>query len=246
MTAVNFPPCNFTLRSNSTECFALIGQFHRPISQSGNHKPPHFNCAMDQAANSSRKAHVALKSTDKLKLLYDLRRGVHQTAASKKYGIDRSTVFKIKRNDTQIRSNAQRNKQPDRKSARQSTSVDVVTALLCWFRQMRGENVPINGPMLLEKTHSLAIQLNFDFQPNPSWLERLKKREHISFQKLHGEKRAANTKGAESWTSQILPSIVERFEPHNIFNADESGLFNKTTPTGSLVEKGKERSGIKI
>ena len=176
---------------------------------------------MDQAANSSRKAHVALKSTDKLKLLDDFRRRVNQTAASKKYGYDRSTVSKIKRNETQIRSDAQRNKQPEGKLARQSTGVDVETALLCWFRQMRGENVPINGPMLLEKAHSLAIQLNSDFQPNQSWLERLKKRENISFQKLHGEKRAADTEGAESWTSQILPSIVEGYQPHNIFNADE-------------------------
>ena len=74
---------------------------------------------------------------------------------------------------------------------------------------MRGENVPINGPMLLEKANSLAIQLNFDFQPNPLWLERLKKQENISFQKLHGEKRAADTEGAKSWTLQISPSIVE-------------------------------------
>ena len=90
---------------------------------------------------------------------------------------------------------------------------------------MRGENVPINGPMLLEKAaHSQAIQPNSEIQPNPSWLERLKKREIFSFQKLHGENRAADTEGTESWTSQILPSIVEVFEPHNIFNADELGL----------------------
>ena len=63
--------------------------------------------------------------------------------------------------------------------------------------------------MLLEKAHFLAIQLNSDFQPNPSWLERLKTRENISFQKLHGGKRAADTEGTDSWTSQILPSIVE-------------------------------------
>ena len=245
MAAVNFTRCNFTLRSNSTEYFALIGQFHRAISQSGNHKPPHFSCAMDQAANSSRRAHVALKSTDKLKLLDDLRRGVNQTAASKKYFIDRSTVSKIKRNETQIRSDAQRNRQPDRKRARESTGVDVETALLCWFRQMRGENVPTNGPMLLEKAHSLAIQLNSDFQPNPSWLERLKKRENIH-SRNYGEKWAADTKGAESWTSQILPSIVEGYERHNIFNADESGLFYKTTPQGSLADKAEERSGIYI
>ena len=96
-------------------------------------------------------------------------------------------VSKIKRNETQIRSDAQRNKQPDRKRARERTGVDVETAILCWFRQMRGEKVPLNGPMLLEKAHSLAIELNSDFQPNPSWLERLKKRENVPFQKLRRE-----------------------------------------------------------
>ena len=179
MAPVNFSLYNFTLRSNSTECFALIGQFHRAISQSGNQKPPHFSCAMDQAANSLSKAHVALKSTDKLKLLDDFRRGVNQTAAPKKYGFDRSTVSKIKRNETQIRSDAQRNEQPDRNRARQSTGVDVEPALLCRFRLTCGENVPINGPELLEKGHSVASQLNSDFQPNPSWLERLKKNARI-------------------------------------------------------------------
>ena len=96
---------------------------------------------------------------------------------------------------------------------------------------MRGEKVPNNGPMLLKKAHSLAIQLNSDFQANPLWLGRLKKRENLSFQKFHGEKRAADTEGAEL---------------HNISNADESGLFYKTTPTGLLVDKGEERSGIKF
>ena len=61
--------------------------------------------------------------------------------------------------------------------------VDVETAILCWFRKIRGENAPINGPLLLEQAHSLAIIMNSDCQPLPPWLERLKKRENISFQK---------------------------------------------------------------
>ena len=56
---------------------------------------------MDQAANSSRKAHVALKSTDKFKLLDDLRRGVNQAAASEKYGIDRQQSPRL--NKTRLR-----------------------------------------------------------------------------------------------------------------------------------------------
>ena len=60
---------------------------------------------------------------------------------------------------------------------------------------MRGENVPINGPMLLVKSHSLAIQLNSDFQPNPLRLKRMKKRENISFQNFpHDSESVSNRK----------------------------------------------------
>ena len=33
-------------------------------------------------------------------------------------------------------------------------------ALLKWFASMRGNNIPINGPILLEKTHEFAKAFN--------------------------------------------------------------------------------------
>ena len=117
--------------------------------------------------------------------------------------------------------------------------------MLTWFRQARSENIPINGPLLLEKAHSIAIQLGSDFVPNASWLQRVKKRENISFNKLHGEKKTANFEGAETWKKDVLPTLLSEYEAINVFNAYESALFYKAMPKGSLVDKNEERSGVK-
>ena len=118
--------------------------------------------------------------------------------------------------------------------------------LVTWFHQARSENIRLNGPILLEKAQSLAIQMNSDFVPTKSWLERLKKRENINSQKLHGNKKAADLEGAETWVSTVLLSVIQDYVPSDVFNADESGLFYKTTPSGSLVAKGEGRDKIKI
>ena len=137
------------------------------------------------------------------------------------------------------------NKQPGKKRVKVSGGEDVQKAMLTWFRQARSENIPINGPLLLEKAHSIAMQLGSDFVPNAYWLERVKKRENISFNKLHGEKKAANFEGAETWKKDVLPTLLSEYEAIDVYNADESALFYKAMPNGSLVDKNEERSGVK-
>ena len=72
----------------------------------------------------------------------------------------------------------------------------------------------------------------------------MKKRENISFSKLHGEKKAATFEGAETWKKDVLPTLLSEYEAINVFNADESALFYKAMPNGSLVDKNEERSGM--
>ena len=42
-----------------------------------------------------------------------------------------------------------------------------------------------------------------------------------------------------------MPSLLQKFKPEDIYNADETGLFNRATPNGSLVYKYKALSGSK-
>ena len=63
------------------------------------------------------------------------------------------------------------------------------------------------------------------------------KRETISHlkKKQHGEKQDADDFSAERWVMEALPDIIKDCEPRNVFNADETGLYWRAIPDGTLA-----------
>ena len=59
-----------------------------------------------------------------------------------------------------------------------------------------------------------------------------------------GEGAEVNPETIEDWKKR-LPSIIERYELKDVFNADETGLFFRGLPERSLVVKKGERKGGK-
>ena len=49
---------------------------------------------------------------------------------------------------------------PWRQRIKTGTYEKLNEALLTWFKSMRGNNIPINGPILLEKAHEFAKALH--------------------------------------------------------------------------------------
>ncbi|KAJ8888559.1 hypothetical protein PR048_008050 [Dryococelus australis] len=92
---------------------------------------------------------------------------------------------------------------------------DVEKALLAWFNQSRGQNVPIIGPMIQEKTNLFAIMLKVDsFKCSIGWLDHFKKQNGITWHKNVGESAT------------------------DIYNADEMGLFYNLMLDRTLAVKG--------
>ena len=65
-------------------------------------------------------------------------------------------------------------------------------------------------------------------------------RHGIAYQKTNGKLESASNSGVSVWQSEILPRLVSKYEPRNIFNADEFGLFFKLMPDKSFVFKGEK------
>ena len=40
----------------------------------------------------------------------------------------------------------------------------------------------------------------------------------------------ADTDSAEKWLSDTLPDLLREYDPDNIYNADETGLYFRATP----------------
>ena len=85
----------------------------------------------------------------------------------------------------------------------------------------------------------LQRNLDDDFMTTSSWIERFKKRNNIHFTKSHSEKIYSICQLLNRG-SQVYPTRSKEFHDDCIYNADETGLFYKAVPSGSLIES---RSG---
>ena len=86
-----------------------------------------------------------------------------------------------------------------------------------------------------------------EFGATVGWLERWKEWNNIKFKKQHGEKQDADDFLAERWVVEVLPDVIKEFyEPRNIFNADETSLYWRAIPEGTLAFKNSEAVGSKV
>lgn len=84
-----------------------------------------------------------------------------------------------------------------------------------------------------------------DFNASNRWLSQFKTRENIAFKKLHGEKKDAYTDAAQQWISNVLPEITRQYNPKDIYNADETGIYYRAIPNSTHVMKNESVSGSK-
>ena len=144
------------------------------------------------------------------------------------------TLERIVANEAEIRQTAATVPDTSRKRKRTGKNEDVESALGSWFSAIRNKKQTVTGPMLMEKSKDFAKRLGSDFTPSTGWLARWKKRMGIKFKRAHGEKNSADVAAAENWLANRLPELLEEFPETDIFNADETGLFYRATPDGSL------------
>ena len=114
-----------------------------------------------------------------------------------------------------------------------------------WFSRMRFLSIPVSGPMIQSKALSIAKELGIeDCSASSGWLHRFKTRHHISGNKISGEKASVCQDTIGSWMGKI-PGILEGYQPKDIFNMDETGLFYCALPDKTLAVKHTDMSGCK-
>jgi hypothetical protein len=75
-------------------------------------------------------------------------------------------------------------------------------------------------------------------------MSRWKCRLGIKFKKARGGV-IDDAVSAEQWKSTKLPNLLQKFCTDDIFSADETGLFYRATPDGSLTYEHETLSGCK-
>ncbi|XP_030050848.1 tigger transposable element-derived protein 4-like [Microcaecilia unicolor] len=155
---------------------------------------------------------------ERIEVLKKLKNGQSQASIAREYGVNPSQISRISKREHQILGDWRSNRNPQRKRKRAGKAEEVEEALLRWFSQ---------------------------FKATVGWLERWKRRNNITFKKQHGERQDADDSGAENWVVSVLPSILNEYAPRDIFNADETGLYWRAIPDGTLAFKQATPTGSK-
>ena len=134
----------------------------------------------------------------------------------------------------------------DMKRLRVGKDVMVENCLIKWFDTVREKNAILSHEMLREKAEDLAKKLGHDdFKATPGWLQRLLKRSGIDHKKQHGEAQSSDFQGMTDWLKDIWPDLHKKYKKEDIFNCDETGLFFRMIPNGTLAFKHDKRKGTK-
>ena len=85
------------------------------------------------------------------------------------------------------------------------------------------------------------MDVEINFKVSNGWFEKFKERHGLSFKKLCGESEEVDAATVNGWRKEQLKSLLEKYEPDDIFTADETALYYKLLPDKSRVLlKGKE------
>ena len=192
----------------------------------------------------SNRKDLSLKEKSEILGNYDSLPKCSQREAASKLGISQSALCNLLKNRDNIKSEIVANGNLSRKRKREGKAEDVEEALLEWFKNARLKKV--SRGILCEKAEQFAQMMSVEnFRPTDGWLSRWKERNNIVYRKLYGEKQDADLDAADYWKANILPDLLKDYDPSQIFNTDETGLFYRALPEHTHMFKTESSEGCK-
>lgn len=176
----------------------------------------------------------------KVMILKDVNAGVSRQEIMKKYDVKRSTLSDYVKNQAKIFEAFDSGKfTGKRKRLRTAAHPKLEDALLRWITDMRNSQLPFSGPLICQQAERYALRMNIEsFSAYEGWFARFRERHGLVFRNVCGEKAAVDERRIADWKTTELPQYLARYEPANVFNADETALFFKALPEKTITFKG--------
>uniref|UniRef100_A0A6A7FQA5 Tigger transposable element-derived protein 7 n=2 Tax=Hirondellea gigas TaxID=1518452 RepID=A0A6A7FQA5_9CRUS len=208
----------------------------------------------DEEHNSYTDKSVKRKAFDfdvQMKVLYALRAGQDPDAIMQHYNIDRSTFYEIQADKKKIEGCLNRlsgggggedSSQSKRLKVTSSLDDKVEVATYKWYLQMKGKGVQVQGADIQKAAETIADHLGKgDFKASTGWLHKFRD-EHDLESNKPPQVVAAEQSYTVGETDCLLGKVQtlmteENLSEHQLYNADETGLFWKSMPNNTLEMK---------
>ncbi|KAM3936770.1 tigger transposable element-derived protein 4-like [Leptodactylus fuscus] len=174
---------------------------------------------------------------------------LRQTDLANRYNMPLMTVNTIVRNKKHILEQSEKlGKMSGKRSKfRKAKHEELENILMKWINQARAAGINIDGSVVREKANTLAAKMNVkDFVASSGWFTRFKERNSLSYCVAAGESGAVDVATVETWTTEQLPKILEKYDLKDVFNTDETGVFFNLMPNRTIAVKGEKCHGGKM
>lgn len=181
--------------------------------------------------------HQELSLEEKMVLIKEKEQGVSHQQLGEKFQISLRAVSNILKHKCEYTTDyeAYKNKKIKRKS-KNDLSQEINQTVYEWFVAQRAKNIAIFGPVLREYARQVGKRFHNSekFKASKGWLDRFRTRYNIHFRVVSGESRTVDQDTIIDWKSPLY-SIIEHYDPADMFNCDETGLFYNLMPDRSLM-----------
>ena len=189
---------------------------------------------------------VSLDLKTKKQIFENIQIGISKKEIINKYEISESTYYNIKKSKSNFSNISSKN--CNSKRIRKEKYSEINDHIIEFISRCNSDSIPISSFHLKMISKSFAEEKNItEFKCSNGWLYKLCKRNNISNVKVIGEAASSDSIGAQNYINEnSIRNIFLTRRPEDIYNLDETGLFWKTLPDKSYVQKGTSVRGRKL
>jgi DDE superfamily endonuclease len=183
----------------------------------------------------------SLTLATKLGILKDIDNNVPYSDIQVKHGLKNpSNITRIKNQRKELEQGFKEGTRMDSKSLKKGKYQSVEKEVVTFVNEMtdKGVNVTlqameVKAKQIIEKEGIVGLK------GGRGYLERVMQRNKIVVQVKHGDATSVNQVTVDDWKKR-LKEMIKDYNPNDVFNADELGLFYGLLPSKTIAVKGKK------
>jgi len=173
-------------------------------------------------------------------------------ALAREYDVSEGAIRKVwEKRDSILEQSALLSEEANQKTFRASVGrfTELEDMLYIWIDNMRRARLPVSPSLAIAKVKSIAFTLSIsdsDFKASWQWLSRFRTRRGLQKMFLHGEGAEVDKNDPKLLSAlEELYSIIVQYDPENVYNMDEIGLFFRLLPRCSILMPNEDISSTR-